>query len=148
MLFLYHWNIRITESLRGITEFKWINDIHKETHFSHTFTITKASVHSRYKHGYLKNSWKAYHSEKNMDVEYVSGDRQISQATQRFETVSSDILFRSRRESFLWLHWDHRKGAFKTLNAALLVWERCLVTEIFPNSILLSLVTGHQITTI
>lgn len=28
------------------------------------------------KYGYLKSSWKAYHSEKNMDSEYVIGDRQ------------------------------------------------------------------------
>ena len=63
------------ESLSGIKDFKWIKGIPKEIHFSHSFTITKASTHSKYKYGYLKIVGKLT-IVRIMDSEYAIGDRQ------------------------------------------------------------------------
>lgn len=62
------------ESLRGIKDFKW-SRVYTERHFSHSFTITKASIHCKYKYGYLKIVGKLT-VVRIMDSEYAIGDRQ------------------------------------------------------------------------
>lgn len=62
----------------------------------------------------------------------------ISKAIQQFETVSSDSLSEAVGTSL-----RPRRGLLELNAVPVSLGERCFVIETLPNSILLSLVTGH-----